>query len=140
MNDRPTLLQLLDAVREHLDEQIVPAVKGDARLYFQTLVASNILKIAAREIAVRPAHVRAEWGRLNVLLGTDDALPTGMFAADAQLAQKVDALCTAIRAGDYDDPPRRRALFEHVLETARESLEIANPKLLATMDEEVGAI
>lgn len=117
---------------------MIPAIKGDAKLYFQTLVAINVLKIAEREIALRPTHVRTEWARINALDATEDALPFAFNDAEHALAAKITAMCSKIRAGAYDDESRRRALFGHLTQTARESLEISNPKLLQTLDEENG--
>ena len=136
MNDRPNLSELIDAARGHLESQVIPAIKGDAKLYFQTLVAINVLKIAEREIALHYPHLRAEWERLNTLMGSVDALPVDPIQADATLAARVQLLCGAIRAGEYDDDQRRAALFDHLIHTARESLAIDNPKFLQTLDAE----
>jgi len=50
--DRPDVSELIDAVRQHLEQQVIPAVKDDPKLYFQTLVAANVLKIAGRDLAL----------------------------------------------------------------------------------------
>jgi uncharacterized protein DUF6285 len=49
MPDRPTALELIEAVTEFLSTEAVPAA-ADHRLKFRTLVALNALGIAYREL------------------------------------------------------------------------------------------
>jgi hypothetical protein len=49
MSDRPTALELLEAVAEFLSSEMLPTVH-DQRLRFRTLVAMNALGIARREL------------------------------------------------------------------------------------------
>jgi hypothetical protein len=49
-HDRPHAPELVEAVREFLTDEILPALE-DRRLRFRTLVAANALGIAARELA-----------------------------------------------------------------------------------------
>jgi hypothetical protein len=49
MHDRPTALELLEAVTEFLASEVAPAL-DDQRLRFRTLVALNALGIAYREL------------------------------------------------------------------------------------------
>ena len=49
MNDRPTAAELVEATREYLEAEILPA-HDDQRLRFRTLVAINALGIAQREL------------------------------------------------------------------------------------------
>jgi hypothetical protein len=49
MPDRPTAIELIEAVNEFLSEEVVPAA-ADHRLKFRTLVAMNALGIALREL------------------------------------------------------------------------------------------
>jgi hypothetical protein len=49
MHDRPTALELIEAVTEFLSTEVLPAAP-DHRLKFRTLVALNALGIAAREL------------------------------------------------------------------------------------------
>ena len=50
MNDRPTALELLEAVEEFLSSEVLPTL-DDQRMKFRTLVAINALGIARRELA-----------------------------------------------------------------------------------------
>jgi hypothetical protein len=134
--NRPTAAELIDAVRMHLETNIVPVVRADRKLYFQTLVAMNVLRIVERELELGPRHIRAALQRLNDVLGTDAPFPDTLDAARDLLAQRDAELSQAIRAGDYDHHPRRADLFNHLKASAVEQLLIANPRLLATLQQE----
>lgn len=127
MYDRPTAQELLEAARQHIESALLPLAKSQShKLYFQTLVALNVMKIVERETALRSAHLHAEWSRLN-LLGDPQPLPESDEALEQALQTRNQALCAAIRAGDHDTDT---ALFEHLKATAREQLAVANPKFL----------
>lgn len=127
MYDRPTLEELIAAARQHLEAAVIPAVKGlNHKLYFQTLVAANVLKIAERELALADAHFHAQWARLNMLQG-EQSMPTEPAERRAALAARQQALCAAIRAGQHDDD---MMVFRHLKACATEQLEVANPKWL----------
>src|SRR5262249_26325493 len=49
MNDRPTAVELVNAVRQYLESELLPSLT-DQRLKFQTLIAANVLSIAEREL------------------------------------------------------------------------------------------
>jgi Domain of unknown function (DUF6285) len=93
MPDRPTALELIEAVTEFLSAEVLPAAT-DHRLKFRTLVAMNALGIATRELTSS-----------NKLLLADD---------------EVAALARRIRAGDVpeDALPLLKA---HVAEKLRVS-------------------
>lgn len=76
MTDRPTAAELVEATREFLEREVLPA-SGDDRLRFRTRVAINALAIAQRELEA----------------GKEDTLST---AEVAELARR-------IRAGDVPD-------------------------------------
>jgi hypothetical protein len=84
--DRPTALELIEAVTEFLSTEVLPAAP-DHRFKFRTLVALNALGIAYREL---------EAGS-DVVLGDEEAA----------------ALARRIRAGDVRDGDHAR-LKEHV--------------------------
>lgn len=136
MTDRPTLSELIEAVQLHLETQVIPAIKAEPKLYYQTLVAINVLKIAGRELRHGYEQVRAEWMRLNALTGVELPLPPDPVAAGAALAERDAWLCDAIRAGAFDEADRRAALLAHLLARAAGALEIANPRFLAILAEE----
>jgi hypothetical protein len=90
VTDRPTASELVEAVREFLEEEILPTL-DDHRLKFRTLVALNALGIAARELA------------------TEDAGPS---------EDELRELAGRIRRGDVPDGTLAR-LKEHVAEKLR---------------------
>jgi hypothetical protein len=134
MYDRPNLQELLDAVRMHLETAIIPAVREDRKLYFQTLVAVNVLKIAERELQLSDGHLRAEWGRLNSIEGASSPTPSSDAELRTAMAERNRALCSHIRAGNFDKGAD--ALFAHLKASTVEQLQVANPKYLGTLARE----
>jgi len=80
MPDRPTALELLEAVNEFLAGEVLPLM-DDHRMKFRTLVALNALGIAYRELAARETdgpgedELRDLAGRIRSGDVPDDALP-----------------------------------------------------------------
>lgn len=109
----PSAAQLLDAVADHLSEDVLDKLSGhDA---FNLRVAINALRILQRETTLGPALDEAERRRLAALLHRDgdrDAL-----VADLCGRVRVDRL-------DHRDP----ALLDHLMQTALGKLSIDNPK------------
>lgn len=130
MYDRPNLSELIDATRGHLEANIIPAIKADPKLYFQTLVAINVLKIAERELALKWKHFHAEWSRLDALYGTVTPIPPDPADAEAALTARLATLSDHIREG-YFSPDQQAALLAHLLAQTTDALEIANPKFLS---------
>jgi hypothetical protein len=127
MQDRPTAIELLDAVRGFVERDVIPALDGTAK--FHARVAANVLAIVARELALDEAQLVAEWQRLDALL--DPApLPAGTAERRAALRARTETLCARIRDGEADAGPFRDAVLAHLSATVREKLAIANPKLL----------
>ena len=59
-HDRPTTRELAEAVREFLQEEILPLL-DDHRLKFRTMVAINGLGIAERELSATAAPRDDDW-------------------------------------------------------------------------------
>lgn len=80
MHDRPTALELIEAVAEFLSTEALPAAT-DHRLKFRTLVALNALGIATRElqasrnVSLEQAEVAELARRIRAGDVPDDALP-----------------------------------------------------------------
>ena len=113
--DRPTAAQLVTAVREFLERDVMAATDG--RVHFHTRVAVTGLNTVARELELGDGFAAAERQRAAALLGHDgepDALERELAAA--------------IRSGELDD--RADAVRAHVRATVREKLLIANPGYL----------
>ncbi len=136
MYDRPHADELLEAAWQHLEQFVAPALKSDRKLYFQTLVAINVLKVVAREQRCRPDHLRAQWNRLNAMQDVDLPLPSEWDESLAALAIRNRELCYDIRAGRYDSDFLRETLYEHLYATTLEQLEVANPRYLQQLASE----
>jgi hypothetical protein len=115
VQDRPTAAEAVEAVSSYLKEELLGELEGAAG--FQVRVAANLLAIVERELRLGPELERGERARLAALLGHE-----------GELAQLNRELAAAIRSGEIDD--RSEALRAHLLATARERLEVANPRYL----------
>jgi hypothetical protein len=113
--DRPTASELITAVREFLEHDVMETTEG--RVQFHTRVAVNVLNIVARELDQADTLALKERRRAATLLGHDDEPE----ALERELA-------TAIRSGALDN--RLPEVREHVRATVREKLLIANPAYL----------
>jgi len=112
MQDRPTAVELLEAVREFLESDVMPSVEG--RVRFHTRVAVNAVGMLERELRLGPGLDAAERQRLAALLGHD----TDLKELTAELARR-------IRDGSLDD--RHNDTVAAVRESVRAKLLVANP-------------
>jgi hypothetical protein len=124
MQDRPTAIELLAAIRHFLEHDIMPTTEGRRR--FHTLIATNVLSILERELATEEDTLRAEWTRLSQLLDAGE-LPTSLNALRASVRQLTDRLANDIKDGNRDDDT---AVWSHLRRTTEEKLRIANPRML----------
>jgi hypothetical protein len=113
--DRPNAAELVAAVREFLERDVMAATDG--RVQFHTRVAVNVLNVVERELKLGPELEPGERARAAALLGHD---------GDANALER--ELATAIRSGALDD--RLDEVRAHVRTTVREKLLIANPGYL----------
>ncbi len=127
MGDRPTKLELLEAVRRFLDEDLVPELEGVRR--FHARVASNALGIVAREIEHEAESLPALYSAIAALLNRSEPATTLMEFAEIDRA--IDALeaelCERIRAGDADAGPFRSEVLTYLRQSVRERLAVSNP-------------
>jgi hypothetical protein len=105
--DRPDALELIDAVRDFLTEEVVGAVEG--RLAFHVRVAANALGIAARELRATPESAAAHAERLARFGCADDG-----------------ELVAAIRSGSLD--ARQAELGAELRRMVWEKVQVANPR------------
>jgi len=108
-HDMPSAEQLIEAVREWLERDVLTATEG--RLQFHTRVAVNVLSMVERELSLGAQQAGAHGERL-AQLGVAD---------DAELARR-------IRDGELDD--RLPEVRELVWASVRDKLSVANPKYL----------
>jgi len=108
-HDAPSALELLEAVREFIERDVMATTEGTVR--FHARVAANAVAIVERQLALGPAQADAHRARLREL----------GVGSEAELA-------ASIRSGGLDDR------FDHVVravrETARDKLLVANPAYL----------
>jgi hypothetical protein len=114
LHDRPTVDEIVEAVREWLERDVMSS--SDRRLAFNGRVAVNMLGIVERELrdgaAQRSAHAR----RL-AMLGC---------SSDAEIA-------AAIRAGELDD--RYEEVKAALVAAVADKLAVANPRYALTPSE-----
>ncbi len=115
--DRPTATELIQAVREFLERDVMDATEG--RVQFHTRVAANALGMIERELTSGEGFTDAERLRAAAILGHDD----DTRALERELAAR-------IRDGSLDDD--LDAVRAHVRATVREKLLVANPGYLPT--------
>ncbi|MBL8604332.1 MAG: hypothetical protein JNK72_20575 [Myxococcales bacterium] len=112
---RPSATELLDAAREHLVKNVLPAL-GDPALRFKTLVAAHVLGVVSRELSGGLAAREAIAEARDALLGEPGSDP---------------ALCAAIARGDFDAQPMAEALMAHLEFRTETALAAWNPAFLA---------
>ena len=106
-HDAPSATELLAAVRDWIERDVVPATDG--RLKFHARVAANVLGMVEREIELGPSQAAAHQVRL-------DALGVG---SDAELA-------VGIRARQFDD--RADEVRSLLTASVIDKLAVANPR------------
>lgn len=126
MQDRPTALELLAAVRAFLEDDVVPAFEGRRR--YHAMVAANVLSILERELDGEQERLIAEWQGLARLLESTGAMPTTLAGLRADVAVETAELADRIRRGDADDETFGSRVRAHVRAIVVEKLRIANPR------------
>ena len=112
MMDQPSMRELVEAVRDFLEQKAMPELKGHTA--FHARVAANALSIVVRELEQGPQSAKDERARLQKLLGHSGTLE--------ELNRE---LCTRIRDGAFTlDTP---GLAEHLTITTREKVAIDQP-------------
>jgi aminoglycoside phosphotransferase (APT) family kinase protein len=109
MHGRPTAAELVEAVKEYVEDDVRPATEG--RVAFHSRVAANVLATVQRELEVGPAMAVAHRTRLD-----------GIGVADE------GELAAGIRDGRFDD--RAGAVTTAVAETVIDKVLVANPGYL----------
>jgi hypothetical protein len=108
-HDLPDSAQLVEAVREFLEGDVLSATEG--RVQFHTRVAVNVLRMVERELREGADQLAAHQAGLAALGMADER-----------------ALADAIRRGELDD--RLDEVRAFVESTVRSKLEVANPRYL----------
>lgn len=112
-HDAPSIAEMVEAVREWIDSDVVGATEG--RLRFHARVAANMLTMVERELELGEVQAAAHRARLDVLGVADTA-----------------ELAARIRSGDLDD--RADELRELLRLDVVDKLRVANPGYLESAD------
>ncbi len=112
MMDQPSMRELVEAVRDFLEQKAMPELKGHTA--FHARVAANALSIVARELESGPSSAAGELARLQALLGYKGTLE--------ELNRE---LCRRIRDGVFG--PDTPGLAEHLATTTRDKVAIDQP-------------
>ena len=108
-HDRPTAAELLEALHEWMERDLLPGVDG--RLQFHTRVAINMIDIVRRELELGPGQeVRHQ-----------EVLSSFGMSDDAELAD-------AIRRGEFDS--NLVEVLNRLRPVVEDKVRVANPRYL----------
>ena len=111
LHDVPTAAQLIEAVREFVEGDVMASTEG--RVRFHARVAANVLAMVQRELELGPGQAAAHRQALERLGVADES-----------------ELAAGIREGRLDD--RRDEVVDVLRQTVRAKLEVANPRYLGS--------
>jgi nucleotide-binding universal stress UspA family protein len=109
LHGRPTMMELLEAAREFLAQEVLPATEG--RVNFHSRVTIRVLDTVIRQLRLGRQQAIEHVARLEAL----------GYASDHDLI-------TAIRAGEYDE--RIGQLADALEPDVRAKLEVADPRYI----------
>ncbi len=115
MQDRPTAAELLEAIADLLEKQVLPATQGPLR--HQVRVAGNLCRILEREACLGGAHDLRESELLREALGPG-ARGTDTLALTQQLADALE---------HSEDPALEHRAWRALVEIVRGKLAVAKP-------------
>ena len=116
-HDAPSAAQLVEAVREFLERDVMAATQG--RVQFHTRVAINVLNMVEREMAKGAAQAEDHRARL-ASLGVDDEAGLAAAIRDRRLDGRMAEVAAVVRA------------------TVKDKLEVANPGYMVQGDPGAG--
>jgi hypothetical protein len=125
MQDRPTAIELLDALTDFMRDRAGHARDRWERFQFQ--VAANSMGIIRRELEMEDAFIRDEWRGLDALLGPE-RIPEEPAALAARLRARNEELSGRIRRGEFDGGPGEARLVAHLWEAIVNKVRIASPR------------
>ncbi|MEL7031474.1 MAG: DUF6285 domain-containing protein [Pseudomonadota bacterium] len=115
MHDQPSVAELVQAVKNFIDETASPNLTGHAA--FHARVASNALDTVLRDIEQRPQSEASERARLIELLGASEAATVETLNAE---------LSNRIRQGEMTT--ETAGLLAHLKATTMAQVEIDQPR------------
>ena len=108
-HDRPTATELLEALNEWMERDLLPGVNG--RLQFHTRVAINMIDIIRRELELGPDQEARHQEVLSSFGMSDDA-----------------ELAAAIRSGEFDS--NLVEVLNRLRPVVEDKVRVANPRYL----------
>ncbi len=114
MHDQPSVSELVQAVKNFIDETAGPNLSGHAA--FHARVASNALATVLRDLEARQSNEDMEAHSLQSLLGAEP---------ETDLTQLNKELCDHIRSGKLS--LKTPGLLEHLKQTTIAQVEIDQP-------------
>ena len=121
VHSRPTALELIEAVSEHLEREVIPTL-SDPRVRFQTIVSVHALAIVTRELARGRADLEEALERLSRLgLPMTPGADLGLRFEEAE-----KALAKRIREGELGESGQ--AVLDHVRATLLARLRVGSPE------------
>jgi hypothetical protein len=126
MLDRPDASTLLKSIAGFLAEEVRPRV-SDKGLSFRLLIAAQLLETLAIQDRLLPGLEKAALERLSALLPDAAAeLPEGLSPTQ-RLASLESEQVARFRVGSWDGLSTP-ALLDHLRQSLRDELKIANPR------------
>lgn len=110
--NKPTAADLIQAVRQHLEEKVQPKLQGSDVFYLR--IALNALAMVDRELREGPALAEADRKELLALLGSDSD-------ADAE-----NLLLEKLKAGELD--VSSSGLLDYLVARTQRRLAVDNPR------------
>ncbi len=126
MQDLPDTVSTLEALARFLDEDLVPALAGKARLAYRCKVAASLARTVAREVRLAGASDEAEYARLQAALGRTDPAPANEEAMRVELSRLESELVEQLRHGSLSTE-KLRFIRGHLIETLRDHLAAIQP-------------
>jgi uncharacterized protein DUF6285 len=138
VDDRPSALELLRAVGDFLEQDLLPAIP-DRRLRYQILIAVSALRMAERELPDEGRRLRSELAALGDLLRLPaEPAPVDLSALRRSVLHANRELCDRIRDGLADQGPWRDRVLRHLETAVEDKLRISNPRELEALRAEAG--
>lgn len=126
MQHPPSAVQLLAAVAELLNVEILPALSGPVQ--HKTRVAASLVSIIEREIRLGPDALHEEQRLLTEIC---DLTSATVGSGDAPVPKDLDALrgevAARLRSGAAGDAVVHAQVWERLLRIVRADLSIAKP-------------
>jgi hypothetical protein len=138
VDDRPSALELLRAVGDFLEQDLLPAIP-DRSLRYQILIAVSALRMAERELPDEGRRLRSELAALGDLLRLPaEPAPADLSALRRSVLHANRELCDRIRGGLADQGPWRDRVLRHLETAVEDKLRISNPRELEALRAQAG--